>query len=57
MTLRHFHIFSTVCKKESITKAAEELNMAQPAVSFAIRELESYYGTIVRTNESTTLYH
>ena len=45
MTLRHFHIFSTVCKKESITKAAEELNMAQPAVSFAIRELESYYGT------------
>ena len=44
MTLRHFHIFSTVCKKESITKAAEELNMAQPAVSFAIRDLESYYG-------------
>ena len=40
MTLRHLKIFSAVCRLESITLAAEEMNMAQPAVSYAIRELE-----------------
>jgi DNA-binding transcriptional LysR family regulator len=44
MTLRHFQIFLTVCRRQSITAAAEELNMTQPAVSIAVRELESYYG-------------
>ncbi|MCD7807391.1 MAG: LysR family transcriptional regulator [Lachnospiraceae bacterium] len=44
MTLKHLNIFSEVCRAESITKAAEKLNMAQPAVSNAIRELEAYYG-------------
>ena len=43
MTLKHFQIFSEVCRFGSITKAAEYMNMAQPAVSHAIRELESYY--------------
>lgn len=43
MTLKHFKIFYEVCHEESITKAAISLNMAQPAVSTAIRELESYY--------------
>ncbi len=43
MTLRHLQIFSTVCRLGSVTKAADELNMAQPAVSHSIRELESYY--------------
>lgn len=43
MTLRHLKIFSEVCRLESITLAAEEMNMAQPAVSYAIRELEGYY--------------
>ena len=27
MTLRHFQIFLTVCRRQSITAAAEELNM------------------------------
>ena len=40
MTLRHLEIFSAVCVQESFTRAAEQLNMAQPAVSLAIRELE-----------------
>ena len=40
MTLRHLEIFSAVCAQESFTRAAEQLNMAQPAVSLAIRELE-----------------
>ncbi len=44
MTIRHLEIFTEVCHAESITIAAERLNMAQPAVSTAIRELENYYG-------------
>ncbi|MCD8067671.1 MAG: LysR family transcriptional regulator, partial [Lachnospiraceae bacterium] len=44
MTLKHLNIFSEVCRAGSITKAAEKLNMAQPAVSNAIRERATYYG-------------
>lgn len=44
MTIRHLRIFTEVCRMESITLAGENLNMAQPAVSSAIKELESYYG-------------
>ena len=43
MTLRHLEVFSTVCAQGSFTRAAEKLNMAQPAVSLAIRELEVFY--------------
>lgn len=43
MTLRHMIIFKEVCRLESISKAAESLNMAQPSVSLAIKELENYY--------------
>lgn len=43
MTLRHLEIFTAVCSQESITLAAEKLNMAQPAVSLAIKELEAFY--------------
>lgn len=43
MTLRHLQIFRTVCNLESITAAGEQLNMTQPAVSLAIKELESFY--------------
>lgn len=45
MTLRHMIIFRTVCEMGfNSTKAAEELQMTQPAVSLAIKELEQYYG-------------
>lgn len=44
MTLRHMRIFIAVFQKSSITKAAQELHLAQPSVSLAIRELEDYYG-------------
>ena len=44
MTIRHLRIFTEVCRMESITLAGENLNMAQPAVSSAVKELESYYG-------------
>ena len=37
-------IFVSVFQKNSITKAAQELHLAQPSVSLAIKELEEYYG-------------
>lgn len=40
MTIRHLRIFVSVYQCMSITKAAEELHLAQPSVSIAIRELE-----------------
>lgn len=45
MTLRHLRIFVKVCETGSVTLAGEELFLAQPSVSLAISELESYYGT------------
>ncbi|SJZ65301.1 LysR family transcriptional regulator [Anaerorhabdus furcosa] len=44
MTLRHLRIFVMVYQLGSITKAAEQLHLAQPAVSLAIKEMEEYYG-------------
>ena len=44
MTLRHLNVFVCVCELGSVTKAADELAVAQPAVSKTIFELESYYG-------------
>ncbi len=44
MTLRHIKIFVAVFRSSSITKAANELHLAQPSVSLSIRELEEYYG-------------
>ncbi|MBQ9942353.1 MAG: LysR family transcriptional regulator [Christensenellaceae bacterium] len=44
MTLRHLRIFIAVCDTGSITAAGQALYIAQPSVSVAISELESYYG-------------
>jgi DNA-binding transcriptional LysR family regulator len=44
MTIRHMRVFVTVCRYGSITAAAKELYISQPAVSLAIKELEDYYG-------------
>lgn len=44
MTVRHMKIFIMVCECNSITLAAKKLFVAQPAISFAIKELEEYYG-------------
>ncbi len=43
MTLRHLRIFVTVAQCGSMTRAAEILHTAQPAVSFAVAEIEKYY--------------
>lgn len=44
MTIRHLRIFLTVCQEKNITAAAKKLYISQPAVSLAVKELESFYG-------------
>ena len=44
MTLRHMKIYVCVFRHSSITRAAEELHLAQPSVSLSVKELEEYYG-------------
>lgn len=56
MTIRHLEIFSAVCAKGSVTQAAEALNMTQPAVSQAIRELEVFYGVRLFQRMNRRLY-
>lgn len=44
MTLRHMQIFIAVSQWGGMTRAAEQLHIAQPSISVAIRELEQHYG-------------
>ncbi len=43
MTLNQLEYFCAVCRYHSISKAAEELFVSQPAISVAIRELEKEF--------------
>ncbi len=43
MTLTQLEYFCAVCRYHSISKAAEELFVSQPAISVAIRELENEF--------------
>ena len=45
MSDRRLHVFHTVAKLLSFTKAAETLHMTQPAVTFQVRQLEEYFNT------------
>ncbi|NJP39770.1 LysR family transcriptional regulator [Oscillospiraceae bacterium HV4-5-C5C] len=45
MTLRLLRIFAAVCQAGSMTGASRRLHLSQPAVSSAIRELETSYDT------------
>lgn len=47
MTLRHLKVFLAVFHRQSMTKAAADLGMAQPPVSQAVAELEAHYGTLL----------
>ena len=47
MTLRHLKTFIAVCEHGGITKAADALHIAQPAVSQTIAEIEKYYNVIL----------
>lgn len=57
MTIRYLRIFAEVCKHQSVTRAAEALEIAQPTVSAAISQLEKYYGIqlFARINQRLTL--
>ena len=45
MADRRLQVFHTVARLLSFTKAAEELHMTQPAVTFQVRQLEEQYNT------------
>lgn len=57
MNERDLKVFVTVCQCDSMSRAAELLNMSQPAVSLTIRDLETYYGVKLfeRANRKITL--
>lgn len=44
MTLRHLRIFTAVYRAGTVTGAARDLHMTQPAVTRAVQELEQHYG-------------
>lgn len=65
MSIRHLKTFVLVCDLGSISKASEQLHVAQPAVSQTISDLENYYGItlfdrinrkLILTKEGQTLY-
>lgn len=45
MADRRLQVFHTVARLLSFTKAAEQLHMTQPAVTFQVRQLEEYFNT------------
>ena len=45
MSDRRLQVFHTVARLLSFTKAAENLHMTQPAVTFQVRQLEEYFNT------------
>lgn len=57
MTLRHMHIFLTLCDCDcNMTRAAGQLFLSQPAISQAVSELEQHYGVRLFERISRRLY-
>lgn len=56
---RHLLVFEAAARTGSFTRAARELNVQQPAVSAAIKQLESSLGVLlfVRAHRSVSLTH
>ena len=42
-TFHQLKVFMAVVEKESVTKASEELNMTQPAVSIQLKNLQDQF--------------
>lgn len=55
MTIRHLKTFIAVCDEGGISKAAEKLRVAQPAVSQTVSEMERYYGVTLFERSSRRL--
>lgn len=57
MTIRHLKAFVAVCENGSVTKAAESLHVAQPALSQTISDIEKYYNVALfnRINQRLVL--
>lgn len=56
MTRKHFSIFVEVCRFLNFSQAAEALNTTQPAVSLAVKELESHYGVALFERMNRRVY-
>ncbi|TCO74258.1 LysR family transcriptional regulator [Rhodovulum euryhalinum] len=47
VTIRQFRVFQAVARHESYTRAAEELNLTQPAVFAQVKQLEDRLGMVL----------
>ena len=56
MTRKHFTIFVEVCRFLNFSQAAEALYTTQPAVSLAVKELESHYGVALFERMNRRVY-
>ena len=56
MTRKHFTIFVEVCRFLNFSQAAEALNTTQPAVSLAVKEMESHYGVALFERMNRRVY-
>jgi DNA-binding transcriptional LysR family regulator len=57
MELRHFRYFQAIAEELSFSKAARRLNVVQPALSRAVKEMETELGTLLffRTRRTVSL--
>lgn len=56
MTLQQIQYYITVCKYKSFTKAGEELNISQPGISSAMKELERECRVALFERRNNSLY-
>lgn len=49
MNLDHFRVFAVVAKHGTVTRASEELNITQPAVTNQLKLMEDIYGVRLYT--------
>lgn len=55
LTLHQLQVFGRIAALKSVTKAAHNLHMSQPAVSNLLKQLEDYYGCCLTTRTDKQL--